>query len=85
MSLPVTPRIKARAADLEQLEASVLPLYLNPIPCRRTLRNWFKAAGVRKFKMNHTAKRGGGRVFYSVADVEKLFDRRTLVARGGVR
>jgi hypothetical protein len=69
---------QARLATLEQLEKTTLPLFLDPIPTRETLRAWFDAAGVPRFKTNPTARRGGGPVWYSVAAVEKFLRSRTL-------
>jgi len=72
------PAPMARAATLEQLRKDVLPLYLDPIPTSETLRDWFDAARIPRFKANHMAKRGGGPVYYSVAAVEKFLRQRTI-------
>jgi hypothetical protein len=69
---------QARLATLEELEKSTLPLFLSPLPSRDTLRAWFDAAKVPRFKSNPTARRGGGTVFYSVAGVEKFFRSRMM-------
>ena len=66
----------ARLATLPQLKKNTLPQFLDPIPTDETLRAWFDAAGVPRFKSNPSAKRGGGPVFYSVAGVEKFFRNR---------
>jgi hypothetical protein len=68
----------ARLATLPELEKTTLPVFINPIPSRETLRAWFDAARVPRFKANLVAKRGGGVVYYSVASVEKFFRSRTL-------
>ncbi len=70
--------ISARLATLNQLRVTTIPAFLNPVPCAETLRAWFDAAGVPRFKSNPAAKRGGGPAFYSVAHVEKLLRSRTL-------
>ena len=64
---------RARLATLGQLIENVLPNFIQPIPCRETLRAWFDAGNVPRFKPNPSARRGGGAVFYSVAGVEKFF------------
>lgn len=68
----------ARLATLEQLKQTTLAVYISPIPSNETLRAWFDAARIPRFKSNPTAKRGGGPVFYSVAAVEKFLKVRTL-------
>ena len=72
------PQSTARLADLDQLIENTLPNFISPIPSRETLRAWFDAANVARFKSNPTAKRGGGTVWYSVAGVEKFFRGRTM-------
>lgn len=67
----------ARTATLEQLRRNTLALYLNPIPCDETIRRWFDAARIPRLKANPLAKRGGGPVYYRVADVEKFLQKRT--------
>ena len=69
---------QARLATLDELEKTTIPLFISPTPTRETLRAWFDAAGVPRFKTNVAAKRGGGPVYYSVAGVEKFFRSRTL-------
>ena len=71
----------ARLASLDQLLQTVIPAYLTPPPGRDTLRDWFDQARIPRFKCNPVAKRGGGTVFYSVAEVEKFLSRRTLPCR----
>lgn len=73
----------ARLATLEQLRATTLAVFLDPVPSAETLREWFEAAKIPRFKSNPTAKRGGGPVFYSVAHVEKFLRSRTLPVGGG--
>lgn len=70
--------ISARLATLDQLIENTIPHFLVPIPSRETLRAWFDAAGVPRFKCNPSAQRGGGPCFYSVAAVEKFLRTRTL-------
>lgn len=71
----------ARLATLDQLIATVIPLFLSPVPCKATLSNWFDEAKIPRFKSNPLAKRGGGFVYYSVAHVEKFLRNRTLPGR----
>jgi hypothetical protein len=73
---------QARLATLETLRETTLAVFLNPVPGPETLRAWFDAAGIPRFKSNPTAKRGGGPVWYSVAHVEKYLSSRTVP--GGV-
>ena len=75
------PTPSARLATLDQLVQTLIPAYLDPTPSRETLRDWFDAARIPRFKANPTAKRGGGPVFYSVAAVEKFLQTRTLPCR----
>jgi hypothetical protein len=70
------PTIKARLATIESLKKTVLPLFIDPVPCSATLRIWFDAARIPRIKTNPTAKRGGGLTFYSVTAVEKYFKTR---------
>ena len=69
---------QARLATLEQLRQTTLAVHLDPVPGPETLRAWFDAANIPRFKSNPTAKRGGGPVFYSVSAVEKFLRTRTL-------
>ena len=71
----------ARLATLEQLVKTLIPAYLTPTPSHETLREWFDAARIPRFKANPAARRGGGPVFYSVAAVEKFLQTRTLPCR----
>jgi hypothetical protein len=71
----------ARMATLDQLIETTLPAFLDPLPCKATLRTWLDKAHVPRMKANPLAKNGGGTVFYSVAHVEKLFRSRTLPGR----
>jgi hypothetical protein len=71
----------ARLATLDQLLKTLIPAHLDPIPSHETLRDWFDAARIPRFKSNPAAKRGGGPVFYSVAAVEKFLQTRTLPCR----
>ena len=69
----------ARLATIDRLRETTIPLFLDPVPSRDTLRQMFDAAGIPRFKANPTAKRGGGPCFYSVAGVEKLLRSRTML------
>jgi hypothetical protein len=77
----LTPKIPARAATLAEIHKHTAPLFICPVPHKATLRLWFDQARVQRFKANQLAKRGGGPVYYSLADVEKLFRSRTLPGR----
>ncbi len=68
----------ARLATLDELIKTTIANFLTPVPHPDTLRNWFDAANIPRFKSNPTAKRGGGTVFYSVPAVEKFFRGRTM-------
>jgi hypothetical protein len=74
------PIPRARLATLAEIRRDVLPLWINPIPSTATLRTWFANDGVQRLKANPTCKRGGGPVYYSLADVEKSFRRRIVVS-----
>jgi hypothetical protein len=66
---------------LEQLAQTLVQAYLDPVPSHETLREWFDAARIPRFKANPAAKRGGGQVYYSVAAIEKFLQSRTLPCR----
>lgn len=71
-----------RLASLDVIRRDILPLHINPVPTKPTLRTWFDAAGIPRLKCNPSAKRGGGPCFYSVSAVEKLLRSRMLVTTG---
>lgn len=71
-----TPGI--RLATLDQLLATVIAAHFDPPPSKRTLREWLDRAGVRRFKQNQDARRGGGQVHYVASDVEKMIATRTI-------
>jgi hypothetical protein len=71
----------ARLATLDQLANTLIPAYLTPVPSLETLRDWFDAARIPRFKSNPAARRGGGTVYYAVAAVEKFLQSRTLPCR----
>ena len=66
---------KARLATLDELIENVIPQYIQPVPKRETLRDWFNREKIPRLKSSPAARRGGGIVFYSVSAVEKLFRR----------
>ncbi len=68
----------ARLATLAVLKQTVIAAYLDPIPCDLTLRRMLDDNNIPRFKQNPSAKRGGGKNFYSVCAVEKLFRARML-------
>jgi hypothetical protein len=74
-----TTELNARAATLDELLKTTIPNFLSPPPTRETLREWFDAAKIPRFKSNPLAKRGGGPVYYSVAGVEKFLRSRTMM------
>lgn len=67
---------KARLATLDTLLETTIPAFLDPPPCKPTLRKWFRQARVRSFKPSASAKRGGGEIYYCQQDVERLFTNR---------
>jgi len=71
--------LTARMADLDAICEKTVPLFLDPVPKRETVKDWLDANRIPRFKMNPLAKRGGGKVYYSVAHVEKFLRSRTLV------
>lgn len=81
LGMQKTSNPTARLASLDGLRETLIPAYLTPVPSRETLRDWFDAARIPRFKANPAAKRGGGPVFYSLAAVEKFLQARTLPCR----
>ena len=82
---PKDQRPRARLATLDELRATVLSAYLQPVPSDKTLRAWFKEAGIPRLKSNPTAKHGGGIVWWHVAAVEKLLRQKAgLIGYGNV-
>lgn len=73
----------ARVASLAEIRNTVVSAFMQPVPSVETLRDWFDAARIPRFKSNPTAKRGGGPVFYSVAHVEKFLRARLLPGKAG--
>ena len=73
----------ARVASLAEIRTNIVGAFMHPPPSCETLRDWFDAARIPRFKSNPTAKRGGGPCFYSVAHVEKFL--RTRLLPGKVR
>jgi hypothetical protein len=85
LCVPMQDNLNARLATLDQLLQTTIPAFLSPCPSRETLRAWFDAAGIPRFKSNPTAQRGGGPCFYSIPAVEKFFRSRTLPGGAMVR
>jgi hypothetical protein len=79
--MPNTDASTARLATLSQLRETTVPSFVSPVPSNETLRDWFDAAGIPRFKSNPAAQRGGGPCFYSVPAVERFFRLRTMVKR----
>jgi hypothetical protein len=71
----------ARLATLDQLIETTFPAFIDPIPCKLTLRTWLDKAQVPRIKANPIAKHGGGKVWYSVSHVEKMIRSRMLPGR----
>lgn len=46
----------------------------SPVPHPRTIQAWLKDARVRTTKRNNRARRGGGRKWYVLADVERFIE-----------
>jgi hypothetical protein len=83
--MPDATNTTARLATIDQLLATTIPLFLNPLPTRRALREMLNRAGVPRFKSNPLAKRGGGIPYYSVSGVEKFMRQHTLARIPGGR
>jgi hypothetical protein len=66
---------------LDELIATYLPKLVKPMPSRRTVERWFKAAQVPFFKANPKAPHGGGTRFFSVAAVDRVFRSRAVSFR----
>jgi hypothetical protein len=68
----------ARLATLDQLQKTTIAVFLDPIPAKQVLRDWFDAARIPRFKSNPAAKKGGGPCYYSVSAVEKFLRSRII-------
>lgn len=68
----------ARLATIDVLRKTTLAAFLDPVPPRHTIREWFKAARIPVFKQNPLAKKGGGACYYSVSAVEKFLRARLI-------
>ena len=66
----------ARMVSLDVIQRDIVPLYLDPVPTKETLRVWLK--DVPCFKSNPTARRGGGPAYYSRSHIEKFLRSRTM-------
>jgi hypothetical protein len=75
---------RARLATMEEILLSILPLWLDPPPTSATLRGWFDDDRVQRLKANPHAKRGGGPVYYLVADVERCLRNRIRVSTAAI-
>jgi hypothetical protein len=67
-----TNRPRAKLATVDQLMATVVSDYLDPVPTRRYLVDLFKKENISTMKANPNARNGGGTVWYSVDQVERL-------------
>lgn len=79
------PTSTARVASMAEIREHIVAPFMQPPPSVETLRDWFNAARIPRFKSNPTAKRGGGPVFYSVPAVEKYLRSRLLPGKVGAR
>jgi hypothetical protein len=75
--------LQQRAATLEKIHSDIACNFIDPVPTKDTLRDWFDNARIPRFKANPTAKRGGGPCFYQLSAVEKFFRARMMPS--GVR
>lgn len=64
-----------RSAGLGTIRA-MLEKHITPCPCDKTIRQWFDAAKIPRFKSNAGAKRGGGHCYYSMPHVERWLNSR---------
>lgn len=72
-----TTAASARMESLASLRSGLVSRYLHPVPCLRTLQQWFSRAKLRSIKANPRAKRGGGVVYFNRAAVERYLRDRT--------
>ncbi len=68
----MSAQTKAKLATVDELMKTLVPSYLDPVPTKRTLKEWFKRANISFLKANPNARNGGGVVWYSVAEVERM-------------
>ena len=73
---PPTGAVNARLVSMAVIRSKICPTYFRPVPGPNTLRIWFKAAKIAAFKVGAPTRRGGGRVYYRAAEVERLFRQR---------
>ena len=66
-----------KLATLKALRKEILPRIISPVPTEETLRAWFDAADVPRFKSNPFSKRGGGACYYSVPHIEQFLSDHT--------
>jgi hypothetical protein len=52
-----------------------LPDLVKPVPSKKTLGRWFRAAGIGYYKANMSCTHGGGVRYFSVPGVERFFRR----------
>lgn len=69
-------RPRARMATLAHIRKTIVPLYIEPVPCVQTLRIWFREAGIRENKTGGMEQAGGGNVYFSTAQVEAYLIKR---------
>lgn len=69
-------RPRARMATLTHIRKTIVPLYIEPVPCVQTLRIWFREAGIRENKTGGMEQAGGGNVYFHLAQVEAYLIKR---------
>jgi hypothetical protein len=72
-------QLSARMVDLDRILEKHVPLFFDPPLSRRSLKAQLDGAKIPKWKSNLAAKNGGGRCYYSLAHVEKLWRSRISV------
>jgi hypothetical protein len=60
---------------LDELIATRLRDLVRPVPSKKTLGRWFRAARIPYYKANPSAPHGGGVRYFSVPGVERFFRR----------
>lgn len=79
--IKISKRENAHAATAAMVDFktvyNIIKTRFLPAPHPRTVQAWLKDARVRTTKRNLGARRGGGRKWYVVADVERFIERLT--------
>ena len=64
---------QAALASLDELMKVTVPGLIKPVPHKRTVERLLKAGNVPFWKANVRAPHGGGRCYYQVSAVKRLF------------